>query len=35
MTNAVLGAFYFGYAVSYMNPAMNTAQHQFEFADSP
>ncbi|KAM3133557.1 hypothetical protein pb186bvf_014399 [Paramecium bursaria] len=35
MTNAVLGAFYFGYAVSYMNPAMNTAQHQFEFVDSP
>ncbi|CAD8110180.1 unnamed protein product [Paramecium sonneborni] len=35
ISNAVLGAFFFGYSVSYMNPAIKTADTQFDISGHP
>ncbi|CAD8076477.1 unnamed protein product [Paramecium primaurelia] len=34
ISNAVLGAFFFGYSVSYMNPAIKTADTQFDITNN-
>ncbi|CAD8105293.1 unnamed protein product [Paramecium sonneborni] len=35
ISNSVLGAFFFGYSISYMNPALKTADTQFDISEYP